>query len=29
MAQALETMSLCAAQRKAQAPGVEAFLRRQ
>jgi aminopeptidase N len=29
MAQALEAMSLCAAQRKASAPGVEAFLRRQ
>ncbi len=29
MAQALESMSLCAAQRKAQAPGVEAFLKRQ
>jgi alanyl aminopeptidase len=29
MAQALEAMSLCAAQRKADAPGVEAFLQRQ
>jgi alanyl aminopeptidase len=29
LAQALETLSLCAAQRKAEAPGVEAFLRRQ
>ncbi|HEY0992535.1 MAG TPA: M1 family metallopeptidase [Kofleriaceae bacterium] len=29
LAQALETLSLCAVQRKAQAPGVEAFLRRQ
>jgi alanyl aminopeptidase len=28
-AQALESLSLCAAQRKAQTPGVEAFLRRQ
>src|SRR5262245_21988610 len=29
MAQALETMSLCAAARKAQTPGVIAFLKRQ
>jgi alanyl aminopeptidase len=29
LAQALESMSLCSAQRKAQAPGVEAFLKRQ
>jgi aminopeptidase N len=29
MSQALEAMALCAAQRKAQAPGVAAFLRRQ
>jgi alanyl aminopeptidase len=29
LAQALETLSLCSAQRKAEAPGVEAFLRRQ
>jgi len=29
MAQALETMSLCSVQRKAEAPGVEAFLKRQ
>ncbi|HET7504774.1 MAG TPA: M1 family metallopeptidase, partial [Kofleriaceae bacterium] len=29
MAQALEALSLCSAQRKAQRPGVEAFLRRQ
>jgi hypothetical protein len=29
MAQALEAMSLCSAQRKAETPGVEAFLRRQ
>jgi alanyl aminopeptidase len=29
MAQALETMSLCSAQRKAETPGVEAFLKRQ
>jgi alanyl aminopeptidase len=29
LAQALETLGLCAVQRKAQTPGVEAFLRRQ
>ena len=29
LAQALEQLSLCAAERKAQAPGVEAFLKRQ
>jgi alanyl aminopeptidase len=29
MAQALESLSLCSAQRKAEAPGVEAFLKRQ
>jgi alanyl aminopeptidase len=29
MAQALEAMTLCSAQRKAETPGVEAFLRRQ
>jgi alanyl aminopeptidase len=29
LAQALEVLSLCAAQRKAETPGVEAFLRRQ
>jgi cytosol alanyl aminopeptidase len=29
MAQALELLSLCSAQRKAEAPGVEAFLKRQ
>ena len=29
MKQALELLSLCSAQRKAEAPGVEAFLKRQ